>query len=298
MRLGPDSDAPELSEPLRARLDKLVGAPGTFGLLARVRLAAETSYLFERAPAWTKENVIPLFEWSSPNAAAMWSARKYANYIGSPELFGLTKQPLLQMFARTDVSDEDVRTFAEWLVVVAIANQADDLKYPITAAEVRSALRQAGTKSLSKVGHRLAMEMEGARSNEKVSKWRGLVGPVFQSIWPLDIELQTSASTFKLVQILLGSGAAFSEAAEVIIPFIRPDDPRHDTSVYSISEADDALYSSSPKRMLDLVAAVAGESTAGTAYGLAKVLERIRGHAPHLANDKKFQRLLASGIPT
>jgi hypothetical protein len=95
------------------------------------------------------------------------------------------------------------------------------------------------------------------------------------------------------VQILRASGTAFPEAAEVIIPFIRPDDPRRHTSVYSISNADDVLYSSSPERILDLVAAVVGEAPARSAYRLNRVLERIREHGPALANTKKFQRLLS-----
>ena len=291
-KLTTGSNDRELTEPLRARLDKLTTTTGTFGHLARVRLAAEVSLLFERAPIWTNDKIIPLFDWSSPEAATMWSARKYANYIGSPELIALTKQPFLALFRRADVSEEELRTFAAWLAAIMIANQSDRVDYPITSSEARSALRQAGVKSLSSVGHHLAMEMESAKLDQKILKWRNVVAPVFQSIWPLDIELQTSASTFKLVQILLSSGAAFPEAAEVIIPFIRPDDPGHHTSVFSISEADDVLYSSSPEKMLDLVAAVVGDAPARSNYGLRKALERIREHASPLANSKKFQKLL------
>jgi hypothetical protein len=94
------------------------------------------------------------------------------------------------------------------------------------------------------------------------------------------------------VQILRASGDAFSEAAEIIVPFIRADDPRHHTSIYSISDADDLLYSSSPERMLELVVAVVGEAPVRSIYGLRKTLERIRQHAPELANTKKFQKLL------
>jgi len=291
-KLTKSANDEELPESLRVRVDRLIAADGNFGLLARVRLAAEVSFLFERAPEWTKEKVIPLFHWSSPDAAAAWSARRYANYIGSPELIRLTKHPFLDLFKRADVSDEELRTFADWLAAIMIANQSDQADYPITAAEARSALRHAGAKGLSSVGHRFAIEMERAKSDEKISKWRNVVGPVFQSIWPLDVELQTSASTFKLVQILRACGAAFPEAADVIVPFIRPEDAQHHTSVYSISTADDVLYSSSPERMLDLIAAVVKDGSARTTYGLRKSLERIREHAPQLANTKKFQKLL------
>jgi hypothetical protein len=159
--------------------------------------------------------------------------------------------------------------------------------------EARSALRQVGVKGLSSVGHRLAVEMEKAKAEEKTEKWRSVVGPVFQSIWPLDVELQTPASTFKLVQILRGSGKAFPEAAGVIIPFIRPEDPQRHTSVYSISEAPDILYSSSPERMLDLISAVVGDAPTRSISGLSKALDRVRVHDPKLADTKKFQKLVS-----
>jgi hypothetical protein len=291
-RLTKGPDKRELPKSVRTRFDKLMSSAGEIGRLARVRLAANVSFLFECAPLWTKEHIIPLFDWSSPEASAAWSARKYDNYIGQPGLVGLTKQPFLELFGRADVSDEDLRIFAEWLVAIIIANQCDQADYPITPVEARSALRQAGTRSLSSVGHRLAIEMERAKPEEKVPKWRDVVGPVFRSIWPLDVELQTSASTFKLVQILRASGDAFPEAAEVIVPFVRPDDPGHHSSLFSISKADDVLYSSSPEMVLNLVAAIVGESPARSAYGLGKALERVREHAPALANTKKFQKLL------
>jgi hypothetical protein len=289
-KLPKGADGQQLPEIVRVRLNVLVTAAANVGHLARIRLARDVSLLFERAPDWTKQTIIPLFDWSSPEAAAAWSARKYANFIGSPELFGLTKEPFLALFGRPEVSNEEVRIFASWLAAIAFANQEQRANYPITPAEVRSALRRA-PRSLSSVGHRIAVEMERAKSEEKLVKWRKVINPVFQSIWPLDAELQTSASTFKLVQILRASGAAFREAAEVIVPFIRSDDAGH-TSIYSISTADDILYATAPDKLLDLVAAVVGDPPSRGIFGLRKALDRIREHAPQLANEKKFQKLL------
>jgi hypothetical protein len=79
----------------------------------------------------------------------------------------------------------------------------------------------------------------------------------------------------------------------VIIPFIRPEDPRRHTSIHSISEADDVLYSSSPEKMLNLLAAVVGEAPVRSVYGLGKALDRLRARAPELADTKKFQKLMS-----
>lgn len=283
----------ELSDDVRTRLDRLIDSPGRSGLLARVRLAADVYYLFNQAPNWTKARLIPLFEWSSPDAADVWSARKYSAYIGSPELFGLVKQPLLQMFGRSDTRMEELRKFAEWLAAILIANHADGAGYPLLGTEARSALRQAGPGVLSSVGHRLAIEMERATPEQKLARWRTVIGPVFREIWPLDLELQTGAATFKLVQILLATGEAFPEASDIIIPFIRPE-PRHEhTTVFSISRAPDELYETAPSKMLDLIEAVVGEAFTGSVYLLGDALSRLRAIDPKLADTRKFQKLLA-----
>lgn len=285
-------DGNELSDDARARLDRLVDAPGMPGLLARVRLAADVPSLFDLAPNWTTSRLVPLFDWSLPDAAELWSARKYSSYIGSSELFRLLKQPFLQMFGRSDTPAEDLRFFAEWVTAILIANKVHDAGYPLLATEARSALRQAGVRALPSVGHHLAVEMERATKEQKLAHWGTVVGPVFQAIWPLDMELQTSATTFKLVQILLATGEAFSEACDIVIPFIRPEHPSEETTVFSIAQAPDGLYEAAPAKMLDLIGAVVGEALPGSVYALGKALARVRAIDPKLADTRKYQKLL------
>jgi hypothetical protein len=284
--------ARKLSNDMRARLERLVDAPGMAGRFARVRLAAAVPILFDRAPNWTKSKIIPLFHWSSADAADVWSSRKYSNIIGPPELFRLTKEPFLEMFGRSGVPRDDLQTFAEWLTAIFIANQGHDALYPLAATEARAALRRAGAVVLPSVGHRLALEMEGARPDEKEARWQTVVGPVFQAIWPIDIELQSPASTLKLAQILRATGEAFPKAADMIIPLMRPDDQRGGSAVFAMAEAPDQVYASSPAKMLDVLASIVGEPPPGSVYRLGKALARISKLDPKLAGARKFQRLM------
>jgi hypothetical protein len=290
-KVGADRTLPD---DIATRLELLLNATGNFGQLARVRLAADLSHLFERAPGWTEPHIVPMFFWSSPEAEMMWDARRYSNYIGSPRLFELTKQPFLDLFGKPNIPEDRLNTFASWLTTIMIANQSQNAGYPISPTEARSALRQAGTRTLQAVGHRLALEMERIKPEEKLVGWRNVVGPVFRSIWPLDIDLQSAESTFKLVQILRASGSAFSEATATIIPFIRPEKPHRSTTVFSISQADEALYSSAPDKMLDLLAAVVGDADPRTIYSIETALSRIAAHAPRLTHTTKFRRLSAA----
>lgn len=292
LTIGPGTN--EIPDGIRARLDKLVDAPGTPGKLARVRLAAEVSYLFAHAPEWTKAKILPLFDWSSADARDAWGARKYASYVGSPELFTHMKKPFLDIFGRTDVPSEDLRIFADWLTAILVANKSRTKEpYPIAPREACAALRRAGVDILPSVAHRLAIEMESAKSDNKTERWRNIVGPVFSEIWPLDVDLQSHASTYKLTQILLTAGDAFPEAVEVILPLIRPEDPRARPTVFSIAEAPDELYALSSSKMLELIGAVVGEAAPGSIFSLGKALSKLRQHDPNVANVRKFQRLLS-----
>ena len=108
-------DSPELFAEVIERLDQLVGMSGKAGELARVTLAADVAYLFEHAPRWATDKIVPLFDWSCPEAGDTWAARKFSNYIGSPELIRLTKKPFLELFGRADVESDKLEVFADWL---------------------------------------------------------------------------------------------------------------------------------------------------------------------------------------
>jgi hypothetical protein len=287
----------ELGRQLRARYERLIGSGDIFALLARVRLSAAIAFLFERAPKWTTANILPSFSWDSMDAPSMWSARKYSNHIGSAELFRLTKKPFLELFSRPDTPDEELRVFSDWLAVILMANRVGNAAYPLTAAEVRSVLRRTGHQSLSSFAHRLAIEMESVKPEEKEKVWSERVGSVFRGAWPLDVELQTPTATFTLVQILLATGSAFGEAATMILPFIRSEEPRSQTSVFSISEASAELYGLAPEKMLDLLSAVAGDAPDRSLYGLNKALNKLKEKAPHLVQTKQFQKLTAQASP-
>ena len=282
---------------VRERMDRLVGMQGQSGKLARTRFAEDLPLLFDVVPDWTAEKVLPFFQCPSPEALAMWSARSFSREIGGPELFELLKMPFLDLFARSDTPPEQLRVFADWITAIALANQSGSADYPLTMVEMRSALRRADEKLLQRVAHRLAQEMEKANPDKKIGVWRDVVGPVFEGIWPLDVELQTPATTFKLVQILRATGEAFPYAADAIVPFIRPEGLKQHTTVYSIANADDILFTSSPAKMLDLLRAVVGDRPPGSGYGLKTALGRIQVAEPKLADTREFQKLSRYAAP-
>ena len=237
--------------------------------------------------------LLPIFDWStSPDALDAWSSRKYSRWIGSPELFGRLKKSFMEIFNRSDVSCRgQTDVFGDWLAALLIANHTDKASYPLTAVEARGALRRAGPEAMASVGHRLAGEMERVKEGEKIVQWRKVVGPVFKGIWPLDVDLQTSATTFKLVQILRATGEAFPEAAETIIPFVRPEDRQGHTTIFSLSQEPDSFYETAPEKVLDLLSAIVGDAAPGSVYSLGSAISRLQHLAPGSPQPENFKSL-------
>jgi hypothetical protein len=127
-----NGSASELSDGMRARLDRLVDAPAKAGRFARIRLAADVPVLFKHAPSWTKSRIIPLSIGLRPMPQMSGHPENIRTTSDHPELFGLTKQPFLEIFGQIGVPQDDLRTFAEWLTSILIANQVHDAGYPLT----------------------------------------------------------------------------------------------------------------------------------------------------------------------
>jgi hypothetical protein len=83
----------------------------------------------------------------------------------------------------------------------------------------------------------------------------------------------------------------------MILPFIRPEDTRSHTSVFSISQANAELYGVAPEKMLDLLSAVAGDAPDRSVFGLNTALNKLKEKVPHLVRTKKFQKLTAQASP-
>jgi hypothetical protein len=77
----------------------------------------------------------------------------------------------------------------------------------------------------------------------------------------------------------------------------------HDSSVYSSRGSTSThervlnfwierrVYGIAPTKMLELLSAVAGEAADGSIYGLHKALDKLKDKAPHLVQDRRFQKL-------
>jgi hypothetical protein len=218
---APDS---RLRPEYASRLILGASAPGRPGLLARVLLMRSLAYIESIDHQWTVTYLIPGLFWNRPHAAAMW--RSFAGgSIGTARLFNAAKTPMLEAFAQPTMADHDLEGLMVQFLNIALAHlRGEALDYLLTPAEIKRALssspRGLRANAIWQLWHVMG-DAEGEPA-DKSARWRQLVGPLFQEIWPLDAKFRDEHVSENLVLLTLECGEAFEEAVNTVIDFIVP----------------------------------------------------------------------------
>jgi hypothetical protein len=213
-----------LTPDLRPRFDRIATADGRPGLLARVYLARAVAYLDAIDPRWTQEHFWQRLSWDHPEAPTLWHSHAHSG-IGSARLFNGLKAPTLAAFERRQLSDNEFEGVVSKLLSIGLWHQRGQApEYDLTAAEIRTALT-IGPSSVRQNAAWNLWRIMGEREGEpedKTTRWRGLVGPLFKSIWPLDANLRSKSVTQNLVLMALECEGAFPEAVDAILDVVVP----------------------------------------------------------------------------
>lgn len=157
----------------------------------------------------------------------------------------------------------------------------------LRSEDVRVALRQVSPSILEGAAECFRVWVTPAdKSPERA--WIDAVRPVFESVWPQEARFKRSSHARDLAWLCVASGRRFSEALEVVRPFLAPfDQDWVNLHFVSASKAPE----NHPETMLDLLWAICGPESRGQSTELGNVLDRIAAKRPQLVRDRRFQWL-------
>ena len=206
---------------------------GSSGLLM---LAFQLSWLYERAPEWTEQNILSRMRWedgsatdgSSEQVRALWEVTAMTAMQG----------PLSRDLVRALGSDlwTAVRRHKEVghgenLVRLFIYLSASRQPGPIDEDDCRELARIAIKDQPGQIGFALTEILK--RSPGPVEHtWRAVVRPWLESYWPREKDLNTGTSSAALVGIILETGDAFPDAVEWANGYVAPPNDRQIGSVW------------------------------------------------------------------
>jgi len=248
----------------------------------RVLLGSQLIAFFRVDRPWTKQYLLPLFDWNNlAEAKAVWEG-----FLWSPRLY----QPLLTAFKPQFLESADHYTdlgehrkqFAAFLTYAAL-----DPTEGYTADEFRSAIEKMPRDGLEESAQALSQALEGT-ADQREDYWKNRVQPFWQQVWPKYRDLAaTPRIAASLTRLIIAARGEFPAALAAVQDWLQPIE-RPDFVVDPLQES--GLCSRYPADALRLLGAVITDQQ-WAPKKLGKCLDEIEQAAPQLVQDDQYQRL-------
>ncbi|MBB5208117.1 anti-phage defense-associated sirtuin Dsr1 [Chiayiivirga flava] len=248
---------------------------------SRVLLGSRLIAFFRVDRLWTKQHLLPLFDWSnSLEAKAVWEG-----FLWSPRLY----QPLLTAFKSQFLDSanhyadlgEHRQQFATFLTYAALGPTEG-----YTVEEFRSAIGALPQEGLEESAQTLSQALEGA-ADQCEDYWKNRVQPFWQRIWPKSRELATPRIAESLARLVIAARGEFPTALVAVQDWLQPIDHPHYV-VHLLCES--GLCRRFPAEALLLLNAVIDDGQ-WAPQELAQCLDEIVHAAPQLAQNAHYLRL-------
>lgn len=289
LSLEPERVGPGLNARWIARLDRLVDASGAAGTLARFLLVQNLRFLDGRDAMWTRERLLPLLDWSHPEAAVHWRARALDDQPGVARLFDALKPGLIRVLRHSSPVEGRPNGLVTQLLQAAVQLRTlGGVRYDLSDPEVRAALADAVPGARRHAAWLLWRWVQGSKGEEEggAARWREMVGPLFRAVWPLSAASRGPASSRDLVFMALASRDAFPDAVAAIVDVLVPFDLRHIATFIGTTMDYEALTAEHPRSLLRLLNAVIASKAETVPADLGGVLERCVRSDPAVVTDE------------
>ncbi|HGS5072785.1 TPA: SIR2 family protein [Vibrio parahaemolyticus] len=196
----------EISDEFKAKLETLINVDRCYREQVIATLCCRIQLFYDYAPEWTKEHLLPKFDFVNEDAEAAWYGYALSGgHLGASVTVCL-KPLILEVFHFLYEWGWDQRAtnfFAQVLVELAL----DDDKLPVKVShrEARHCIRSMRSDDRREVVAHLSIV--GQRES---NGWSNYVLPFINTIWPRESDFRTSTLTSEWLSLLASSGDKFS----------------------------------------------------------------------------------------
>lgn len=248
----------------------------------RVLLASHVISLYRIDPNWTKEYLLPLFDWSLlTEAPVVWEGFLWSPRLYRPLLEDI-KEPLLEGAKHYQELGKHAGQFAAFLTYVAL--DPGDI---FTTEELSNATKCLPKEGLERTAQTLVTALVSAQ-DRRGEYWDNRLIPYLHSIWPKDISLITPIISESFALLCLAADESFPEALQKLESWIKPSQSpqilfdRMDKNQICTKFSKEAL------NFLDLVVSDDAHWLSGD---FQKCLDVIEQKNQQLISDPRFVRL-------
>ncbi len=210
-------DGDGIKHPIKEILTKMCDTEFESFRYARLELATNVVTLFRLDPEWSKENLLPLFDWDRSTIEA---ANAWMGFLTGPRqyypLFKEMKESFLATALYTQSLGKYADSYASLLTWVAI-NPSDSFT-KVELAQATQHIGQTGLVTAQKtLLHFLRSFSEEQKSYRKDDFWKNRVKPYFESIWPKQKKLTSGDEiSDNFAELCLQTNEQFPDAYDMI----------------------------------------------------------------------------------
>ena len=268
-----------LPSPVKQYFNEIANDPN--GELGRVMLVTGLLRLHSIDPGWTLQHLIQrLCPSRSGEARMLWSAYAWSGTIG-PNLLVAFKDAFLEVLRGRE--GEDLQARLTGLFMAVCLELADQL----SVEEVHSVVAEMSEGALQRVLLSLKQRMKGA-PDERGRVWKTRACPWLGRYWPKVLARNTSATATSILDMLVETGDAFSDASGWALAYLCPlEGPG--LRRLTLNNIPDQY----PDEAFRLIKAVVADSVlpAQERHVLGRLLGRLKAACPALSQDPAFQHL-------
>ena len=299
-RTAPEKDQ-GLNEPFKEIFTSLCDTANSKFLHGRVLLVMRASMLFNVDESWTRENLIPLFDWKNKEAIAVWRTfLRWGNRF-RPFLLAI-KTEILEIGQQHDKlgSGEVEEEYAYFLTFIGL--QLKDMFTSKELEKLKAVFSQFTPKHLATSIDSLEQFLEAATDKEKY--WESTLQPFVHNYLPKNTELKTPEVSQAVASLCINAGAAFPQVLKDMKSWLQPfmagsvlyqmsgAEPNSPASEESAT-SEPTLCEQFPEDSLAFLDKIVENRDNVQWYEkyLSKCLKNIEGARPQLITDQRFTRL-------
>lgn len=247
-------------------------------------LAESLIALYRVDREWTKENLLPSFDWKqAPHMApGMWMS-----FLQSPQLYWPVLDELKDDFFAVprhfDKLDDKYRTQYLFLLTHCALEPGGSF----SQKDFRDVIHTLSTDELAIVAKTLfrALRDAGERREEY---FRNRIAPFFKKLWPKTQEKKTPDISREFSLLCAVAGDEFPNALEMLKDWLQPIEDNY-LVVHLMNEV--KLGSKYSVEVLDFLSRIIDENFLRLMKELKTLLQSIQSNNPDIAQDEKFKRL-------
>ncbi len=273
-----------LPDELKGRFAEMCNADNQPHWIGSVILAQQIIPLLRVDEDWTKQHLIPAFEWDADvtKAAAMWDSFLHAPRIYLP-LLELLKSPFLAVPDHIgDLEEQCLEQYTMFLTYIALGEAS-----VFSSKELRDVFSKLPAKYLNTVTGTLFRALQGAGEQQE-EYLKNRVIPFVKNFWPSRPEARTQITFQNFAQMAAVSRKGFEDAFACFKNHLGPTE---DFSYLLDLLEESGLAADYPSEILAVLNATIPQDVPYLYGGLGPLLRVIECANPSLATEPNFIRL-------